>query len=147
MKDKPRSYRYGARIRKPEGSGSALCPKIKIPRRAFKTVSTGILPCQCSRMLSPSSHCGSRSWPGIPSPTRLLSCQRAKDCGWSEACTARLLGTQRASAISDGLQITNLMTLQLDLPTRAGGVPSVGPAACQVTGGQQLDSQVVAVVE
>lgn len=42
-------------------------------------------PCQCPRMLSPSSRCGSRSWPGIPSPARLLSCQRAKACGWSEA--------------------------------------------------------------
>lgn len=42
-------------------------------------------PCQCSRMLSPSSHCISPSWAGIPSPARLLNCQRAKDCGWSEA--------------------------------------------------------------
>lgn len=104
------------------------------------------IPCQHSRTASLSSLWVSCPWPGLPRSARFVSCKRAKDHGRSEALRSQTAGTQLASTyqgwIMDYLQ-PHAFTHQppnKDLPSTFWS-----PVACQVTGGQQADSDVAAI--
>lgn len=88
--------------------------------------------------------------PGLASHVQpdLSAVREPRTMGGQKHCAARLLGPSWHLPVSDGLWIiSSLVPLRISLPTRTCRAPSGAQFACQVTGGQQPDSDVAATGE